>query len=530
MKKFLVTALCVAMVCSVFSGCSTKSTTSEQGQSLDSSEKEISSEQVPEVPVKLNFIANLNPATTDLNENTFLKEMAKNVNAEITYECTFSEWDVKKSTILASNDLPDAFVTGGITTQDISSNLGLFEKLDDFIKENAPTIQSVLDNDETLRKTVTDLNGDIYYLTGAAAFMPAVYTSMSINQKWLDKLGLPMPSTTKELEKTLIAFRDNDPNGNSEKDEIPMYMDLKGDEAWSIRAFTGAFDCTTSISSWFALRNGKLEYQPITENYKEYMTWISGLREQGLMPEELATADWSQRAARCGSEIPIVGVTNCWIKDPINIAYQDDYVTLPPLKGPNGAQYIAANSDLTHYDPNPKFVMCSSSKNKELIIKFMDQFFKPENGIQMESGVLGTSIELKDGIYSFTTPPEGMDWDTWTYKNSCRGNWAAYVPVSFEANFSGPSEAAAQKLEIEKVYTPFIKEGINVPSLKFTEEQINELSIVQTDVENYVNKMIVEWFANGKVGETWDNYLSELKNMGVDKYIEIYKEAYDAQK
>ena len=30
-----------------------------------------------------------------------------------------------------------------------------------------------------------------------------------INKKWLDELGLPMPTTTDELEKDLLAFKDN---------------------------------------------------------------------------------------------------------------------------------------------------------------------------------------------------------------------------------------------------------------------------------------------------------------------------------
>jgi putative aldouronate transport system substrate-binding protein len=43
-----------------------------------------------------------------------------------------------------------------------------------------------------------------------------------INKVWLDRLGLPIPSTFAEFEKTLRSFRDNDPNGNGLKDELPF--------------------------------------------------------------------------------------------------------------------------------------------------------------------------------------------------------------------------------------------------------------------------------------------------------------------
>ena len=44
-----------------------------------------------------------------------------------------------------------------------------------------------------------------------------------INQGWLDNLGLDTPSTIDELKKVLIAFRDNDANGNGDpNDELPF--------------------------------------------------------------------------------------------------------------------------------------------------------------------------------------------------------------------------------------------------------------------------------------------------------------------
>ncbi|KAA8816883.1 type 2 periplasmic-binding domain-containing protein [Bifidobacterium vespertilionis] len=45
---------------------------------------------------------------------------------------------------------------------------------------------------------------------------------MFINQTWLDKLGLAVPTTWDALRDVLIAFRDRDPNGNGKADEIPM--------------------------------------------------------------------------------------------------------------------------------------------------------------------------------------------------------------------------------------------------------------------------------------------------------------------
>ena len=43
-----------------------------------------------------------------------------------------------------------------------------------------------------------------------------------IYQPWLDALGLEMPTTTDEFEQVLLAFKEQDPNGNGQADEIPL--------------------------------------------------------------------------------------------------------------------------------------------------------------------------------------------------------------------------------------------------------------------------------------------------------------------
>ena len=43
-----------------------------------------------------------------------------------------------------------------------------------------------------------------------------------INVGWLDALGLEMPETTEDFKNVLTAFKNDDPNGNGEADEVPF--------------------------------------------------------------------------------------------------------------------------------------------------------------------------------------------------------------------------------------------------------------------------------------------------------------------
>jgi putative aldouronate transport system substrate-binding protein len=69
-----------------------------------------------------------------------------------------------------------------------------------------------------------------------------------------------------------------------------------------------------------------------------------------------------------------------------------------------------------------------------------------------------------------------------------------------------------------------------VPPLVFTEEQSSELADLKTTILNYVKESL----ARAVTGEIdidtqWSGYLRELDNMGLDRFLEINQEAYDAK-
>lgn len=477
------------------------------------------------------IIVATNTSTDDLNNNDFLKGLADQAGIQIEYECIYTDWSTKKSTLLASGDLPDAFIGWEVLSSgDVSNNTPLFANLNDLITKDAtPNLFAALESDQTYRNICSDLNGDIYFLSDRQPFRPETYTSFLINKTWLDKLNLAVPETLEDLEKVLVAFRDQDPNGNGAADELPCYIRLTGDDAWSISAFMGAFGCSGSITNLFALNGDQVVYQPMSDNFKQFMTWIAHLQAERLMPAELATVDDGQYNARLANEIPIVGFTNVWDKSVIGADYQDQYVAIAPLAGPNGDRGVAANAAVSSYDGVPKFVMSAKCENKEALMRFIDLCYIPENAAQCFYGPIGTVLEqTADGLV-MTTPPDGMTWNAWKYKYAVNGGWPLLGDTAFEALFASIPGSDSAKIELTAVNEPY-KNANTLPALKFTQEESDELSIVKTDVDTYVKKMMTEWFANGGVEAGWDGYISELHNMGVDTYIEIYQTAYDRQK
>ena len=100
---------------------------------------------------------------------------------------------------------------------------------------------------------------------------------MLIRQDWLDRLGLAMPTTADELLDVLVAFQDNDMNGNGIRDER-LCMDIDS-------YFNG-------VAQWFGLApflyqynhaTGKAEVPYMQEGFDEYVAFVKKCVEAGVL-------------------------------------------------------------------------------------------------------------------------------------------------------------------------------------------------------------------------------------------------------
>ena len=69
----------------------------------------------------------------------------------------------------------------------------------------------------------------------------------------------------------------------------------------------------------------------------------------------------------------------------------------------------------------------------------------------------------------------------------------------------------------------YVPEGI-----KFTGEENDELSVLETDVLDYFSSQYTRWITKGtNIREEWPSFAQKLKSIGVDRYVEIHQAAYD---
>ncbi|MFR6473371.1 MAG: extracellular solute-binding protein, partial [Turicibacter sanguinis] len=177
--------------------------------------------------ITLTFAAPKASLAPNFGEMSIIQQLEEQSNIEIKWNnIPDADYSTKKNLMLASEDLPDAFWNSGFSDYDLIKYgaEGLIIPLNDLIEEYMPNLWAEMEKDPTIKSKLTAPDGNIYSLpTIEEMGLSRSPFFTSINTQWLENLGLEMPTTPEEFKEVLIAFRDQDANGNGNpNDEIPF--------------------------------------------------------------------------------------------------------------------------------------------------------------------------------------------------------------------------------------------------------------------------------------------------------------------
>lgn len=533
MKKTAIVLTLISMLAALIAGCSGNSNNaSSPGNSPSASSKtsatpdNFNKEGLPIVntPITLNVLTvRWGNMGDSFKENTWLQELEKTTNVKINWEVKSSnDWGDQKAILMASGELPDVIFGDMVfSSSDIVNNLSLFRPLDDLIEQYMPNLKKAMEESPQMKKISTFPDGKIYSLPARLPSRPASATQPVINKTWLDNLGLPVPTTLDELYNVLKAFKERDPNKNGKPDEIP-YSDSKDIDINLI----SPFGITDMMGTNMVVGNGSLTYYPTSEAYKEAIKWLHRLYSEGLIDKETFTQDGTMLdAKRQNPDAPLIGFSYQWTPDAVFGKWKDQYVTIAPVAGPNGNRYQIGDPNGLSFRRN-ELLISTTSKYPEVIARWADQFYTSEASIQNFWGAIGTSIQKNsDGTYTLMDPPEGTSADAWYWEKSTRDFGPKYVSPSFEPSIKlDPATGDGLKLEINKLGEPYVTTPY--PDVMYTTEENQELPTLTTDIGNFIKSTRAQWITKGNIDAEWDSYVKKLNDMGAEKLIKIYTDAY----
>ncbi len=478
---------------------------------------------------------------TDFLESGIMKELEEKHGINIEWDIYYnSDWSEQKSLLLASGDLPDAFL-GSIclNTSDMTQNKSLFLDLTDLInEENMPNLTNIFESDPEMKAVCTDRDGKIYSLPKKLGLRPeACGNSLYINKEWLDNLGLAVPTTYEELETVLEAFVTEDADGDGDATNEIGYTNSAGSTVLSGDLRNILFPFGTMVSradNYMGLNSdGEPVFMPAQENYKDAVIWMHGLWEKGILDPEYFTQDssmaTSKRQAEGGSQ---VGLISAWTADAEAGGNADQFVLLEALQGPDGNRYVENASNYLDISDR-ELVISKDCENPEKLLAWADDFYDNVVTLQTTYGSIsdGCVTDNGDGTYSVNEPEDGGSLDTSAWSNSLKDFGPKYMTDDFEANVTLPADQGdGIKLQEDEVNAQYVTTDRNVgfPTVQYTSEEQSTLTTLGTDIYQYVEAQYAHWVVDGGIEEEWDAYLEQLDAMGLQDLVQVQTDAYNA--
>ncbi|MGB8452517.1 MAG: extracellular solute-binding protein [Anaerocolumna sp.] len=553
-KKVVAVILSAVMIFSLSAcGNSGKSSNDNNDTTASDTQQSTTTEDVSfplKEPVKLSVFMVQNSDVSDINQNVVFQELQKATN--IDFELTLVpglDAPEKLNLLLASGEYPEVIMGPVLKPQDLE-RYGVQEHIltpiNDLIEKYCPNIKQRLEEHPNWKLDMTSSDGNIYGIpTVDSGGVGHVNSPMKywINQEWLDAVGMAMPTTTEEFKNALLAFKNNDPNGNGIADEIPLSGCINSWNAEPYFFLLNAFGYFNT--DYYYLKDDKINSILDQDYIREGLRYMNDLYENGLIDPAAFTQDNSQLTAIGNNpDIEILGTSGAghvgMLFDINNVERYHKYAMMLPLKGPEGYQAIPYAKSISVSGSN--FTITDACKNPEIAIQLADLFSSAEWTLKGQVGVKGKQwddaeegAKGMDGVtpakYKFLiyeTPAQVVDAWWGTYRGM-EPDWK--VLVQTDGDIMDPANFESRLYEDTMKLKPYAADVDVIPTLIYAGDDSATFTQLSTSVGDYAKIAIVE-FITGKrnLDKDWDSYLTDLDNLGYGKMIELIQKTYDAKK
>ncbi|RCW64282.1 extracellular solute-binding protein [Saliterribacillus persicus] len=485
----------------------------------------------------------------DLETNSFTEFAEEEFDINFEFQKTgydSSAAKEKRQISLASGDYADVFFLVDWVDNFAPSEIlkygeqGALLPLNDLIDEHAPNLKEVLEERDEFRKIATAPDGNIYSVPGLEECFHCTWPNkLWINSDWLDELGLDVPATHEELKEVLTAFKEQDPNGNGEQDEIPLSGSAASPNHSVIPILMNGFvydDAQTRL----LVNNGEVSFAANTDEWKEGLEYIHSLYEEGLIDPGAFTQN-RDAFIQLGNNADDVILGAAAAQHAWEFIDNDNHPmfdAIEPLQGPNH-QYATYNYPVTN---SGTFAITNKASEEAQVkaIQLLDYMFTIDGMIRSHIGVEGEDwVEPEEGDVAINEEMEA-NVKLLFPEDPPNNNWSA------AAQYFQPREFRDGQVQAEDIYTDegferrlqeatYLYEGKEPEEtfpfwgVWYPQDVQDEYSTLETNILDNVEQSSVQ-FITGELSleDDWDDYLSGLESLGIDRYIEINQQVYDS--
>lgn len=477
-----------------------------------------------------------------------IQELA-DVKMDLTVVCgNGDEIKAQYLAMMASGNYPDIIqwlhnemYVGGVSQM---YNDGIIIELNDVIENYMPNFKKFLDENPNVASALKNDDGKYLYFTAINPLvtpedrMAVTYWGLMLRQDWLDNVGEEVPTTIDEWYDVLVAFRDMDPNGNGDKDEIPFDAASTG-----LNLFMPAFNIMNGV--YIDPATGKVGYGEYSENYKKFLETMSKWYAEGLIknvfvdetgaPVNSSVSDENIYADLNGS---MKALANYWEQRLPQLLAKNpnaDFVPAPwTVSAIDGVSKYGAYGNMSYIDRTTTCISVDC-KNIEAAARLIDTMYT-EQGCTLLTWGVETDENGENGSYAIDE--NGKKYVT---------PWAKTNEQFYDGLFPRQFRYAMSHICFPRIggmdYTAATREEQYVNSSALwsdcdttlaypacivlsTDEQKAATAAIE-DIGTYINSMYYKFITGEEPLANYDNYIDTLQKMGMDNLVAAYQAAYD---
>ena len=429
--------------------------------------------------------------------------------------------------MLVAGHLPDIVGGDGLKTQFTRYGMeGAFQPLNALIASHAPNLQQFLDAHAGIRRAITAPDGNIYFIP----YIPdgTFARGWFIRMDWLDRLGLQPPQNVAELYTVLKAFRERDPNGNGQRDEVPFFV---REPAELGRLFT-LWDARSSGSDAahdFYVEAGRVRHPYADDNYRTAVRNVAQWYREGLIDREIFTRGPRAREVLLANDKG--GMTHDWFASTAGynqaLAGRVQGFKLWPMPPPASVSGRRIEENRRARVRPDGWAITTANKHPAASIKLFDFYFTEAGRRLANFGVEGRHYDLVEGqprfkpaVLASKTPVNTQLWDA-----------GAQIPIGF------PQDYAYERPWTDKIAL----DGIALYEAgNYLIEDFPGVALAGPDrrlvdrrwpaILSHMLERQQAWILGARdVDRDWPEYQARLKNLGLDAALDVMQRAYDRQ-
>lgn len=403
-------------------------------------------------------------------------------------------------------------------------NYGQIQPINDYL-EFMPNVLEVWEPFNGFR-FVTDADGAIW---GIPRYVSMTFHMTFFRQDWLDLLGFEQPKTFDEMEKFLYAVKQADPYGNGET--IPM-ITRGGDIDRLAYHFLGGFT-EHGYSNWLDETDGRLKPYYLQEGFYEFLAKLAQWYKDGII--HLENPSWNLATVRKHFAAGRVAVSGAYGTDLCN-----QYITMRQnvpgsswwyddqgMIGPNGQ---ICETGISGDDQAIMFNAKSTPERLTACLKFVDWVYSDfDNIITVEKGLKGVHWDYDDSVENAEELKvvKMLDAGDKIYKSDfwiCIGLATESAPFIYDPDGVQNMQNMMLRKQKELSYAiPPVDEGV-IYNTTVRDENVPSAG----DINTMRKERMMAFFTGAEelTPESWNAFIEELYEIGLDDYIDEYTRQY----